>query len=216
LLGRKGSSAAGQDPDPKYRPQVICLWDSNNWGFLAVGKLPSALPVAYDVLVGNLYTNVTLRGPDQARVLVAVKALGYRAFVAATATELTVICEEQSDTQDKAIWLEVAKQLSEKLNCPALAVMNHDEDILSYALYRNGTLLDEYNFCPDYWGNADTPVPPRGGDAQALCETFGMPGNVVEVERILRTTTALRRRGRSCRGGVCIRVGTPFGTGQGA
>jgi hypothetical protein len=139
--------------------------------------------------VGNFYTNVTLRGPEQARVLVAVKALGYRAFVAATGTELTVICEEQSDTQDNAIWLEVAKRFSEKLNCPALAVMNHDDDILSYALYRNGTLLDEYNSCPDYWGNADTPVPPRGGDAQTLCEVFGMPGNAVEVERILRTTT---------------------------
>lgn len=136
--------------------------------------------------MGNFYTNVTVRGPDKANVVVAVKTLGYRAFVAATVADLTVICEEQSDTQDRASWLEVAKQLSQKLNCPALAVMNHDDDILSYALYRKGRLLDEYNSCPDYWANADAPFPPRGGDAQVLCEAFGMPGNAVEVERVLR------------------------------
>jgi hypothetical protein len=141
---------------------------------------------AYDVVVGNFYTSVTLRGPDRTTVVSAVKELGYCAFVSATASDLTVACEEQSDTQDEAIWLGVAQQLSQKLNCPALAVMNHDDDILCYALYRSGTPLDEYNSCPDYWATAGAADAPSGGNAQALCDAFGMPGNPVEVERILR------------------------------
>jgi hypothetical protein len=134
--------------------------------------------------MGNFYTNVI--GPDQADVVAACEALGYHVFVATTVSGLTVICEEQSDTQDEAIWHRVVKELSGKLGCPALAVMNHDDDILAYALYRNGTFLDEYNSCPDYWEEEDEPAPPRGGDSQALCETFGMPGDAAEVKRILR------------------------------
>jgi hypothetical protein len=95
--------------------------------------------------------------------MAAVEALGYRTFVAATVSELTVIYEESSDTQDKAIWYRVAKQLSEKLMFPALAVMNHDDDILAYALYRNGTLLDEYDSCPSYWRTMGTSQLSRAG-----------------------------------------------------
>jgi len=138
--------------------------------------------------MGNFYTNVTVRGLDQACIAAAVETLGYRVFVSPTISGLTVICEEQSDTQDEAAWHLVAKQLSEKLGCPALAVMNHDDDILAYALYRNGALLDDYSSWPDYWDESDEPAAPRGGNAATLCETFGMPGNASEVERILRTT----------------------------
>jgi hypothetical protein len=138
------------------------------------------------VVVGNFYTNVTVRGIAQEGVVAAVDALGYRAFVSHTTSGLTVVCEEESDAQDELVWRGVAKQLSERLNCEALAVMNHDDDILVYALYRNGKLLDEYNSCPDYWEEEDEPGPPTGGDVRALCEALGMPGNAAEAERILR------------------------------
>jgi hypothetical protein len=105
--------------------------------------------------MGFFYTNVTVRGPNQVQAVSAVEMPSYRAFVAATVSGLTVIYEEQSDTQDEAIWRRVAKELSEKLNCPAFAVMNHDDDILAYALYRSGTLSDEYNSCPSYLERCD-------------------------------------------------------------
>lgn len=136
--------------------------------------------------MGNFYTSVTVRGPRQEEVFAAIHALSYQAFVADTVSGLTVICEQQSDTQDQTTWHNVAKQVSHQLNCPALAVMNHDDDILMYALYAGGKLLDDYNSCPDYWEEGDTPAPPSKSDAQALCESFGMPGNHLEVERILR------------------------------
>lgn len=141
--------------------------------------------------MGNFYTSVTVRGPRQEEVFAALHALTYQAFVSNTVADLTVICEQQSDTQDQAIWHDVAKQLSHRLNCPALAVMNHDDDILIYALYAGGRLLDDYNSSPDYWGEANTPALPSRCDPHALCEAFGMPGNQGEVERVLRAATDL-------------------------
>lgn len=143
----------------------------------------------YHLGVGSFYTNVTLQGPDEDQVVAAIRELGYRAFVATTINSLTVVCEQQSDTQDKRIWHSVASRLSEKLNCAAFTVMNHDDDILLYSLYRNGQLVDEYNSCPAYWNEADQDGP-TGGDPQALCDTFGMPGDRIEVDRVLHTATS--------------------------
>ena len=138
--------------------------------------------------MGNFYTNVTVRGPDREQVVAAAEELGYCAFVSHTDAGLTVVCEERSDTQDPDVWRDVARQLSLKLRCPALAMLNHDDDVLIYALYQNGTLLDEYNSFPSYWINQDPPALPRGGNAGVLCEAFGMPGDADEVEHALRTT----------------------------
>lgn len=138
--------------------------------------------------MGNFYTNVTLRGPDEAAVVEAVKAAGYLAYISPTVSGYTMVCEERSDEQDEDVWNEVPRRLSQELQCPALAVLNHDDDIFSYVLYRNGELLDEYNSLPDYWDDTDDPVPPEGGNPAVLCEHFGMPGVVSEVERVLRST----------------------------
>jgi len=138
--------------------------------------------------VGSFYTNLALRGPDRDQIIAAVAGLGYCAFVSRSLSGLTMVCEERSDTRDLGIWRDVAKQLSRWLQCPALAVLNHDDDVLLYSLYRGGHLLDEYNSCPDYWINQDPPALPQGGDAAVLCEAFGMPGDAAEVNRILRAT----------------------------
>jgi hypothetical protein len=140
----------------------------------------------FELVVGNFYTNLTVRGPDQATVTTAAENLRLRAFVSPTYTGLTVICEKESDTQDSEIWHRVAKTVSQKLNCSALAVLNHDDDILMYALYSSGKLADEYNSYPSYWDETDEPPKPTGGDTQILCDLFGMPGDTAEVARVLR------------------------------
>jgi hypothetical protein len=68
--------------------------------------------------------------------------------------------------------------------------MNHDDDILFYALYRDGMLLDEYNSGASCWDHAGGPAQPRGGSAHVLCQAFGIPGNLAEVERVLGATAA--------------------------
>src|SRR5262249_17129810 len=76
--------------------------------------------------------------------------------------------------------------LSTQLKCHVFVVLNHDDDILWYALYDQGDLVDEYDSSPGYFEMSDEPSPPEGGDARQLCATFG--GDPVAVEKILRTS----------------------------
>jgi hypothetical protein len=100
--------------------------------------------------VGRFYTNVTVRGPEQAQVAGAVRAARYRAWISPTITGLTVVCESRSESQNLKTWHAVARKLSLVLNCPALAALNHDDSVLLYALYDRGALVDEYDSNPDF------------------------------------------------------------------
>lgn len=135
--------------------------------------------------MGNFYVNYTLKGATPQAVATALQ--GRRAIVAPPAQETVVVFDEESDAQDTDAIATVAATLSERLSCPVLAVLNHDDDILWYELYRNGEKLDDYNSTPTYFSTDPEaePAPPAGGNAPVLCEIFG--GNPAEVEAILRT-----------------------------
>jgi len=134
--------------------------------------------------MGNFYVNYTLRGPSPEAVARALA--GRSAIVTPVNEDCVVAFDEESDTQDQQVMIEVATLLSRELHCPVLAVGNHDDDILWYQLYVNGELDDEYNSSPEYFGDAeDEASGPTGGDAGKLCAAFDS-GDAAEVERILR------------------------------
>lgn len=142
--------------------------------------------------MGNFYVNYTLRGPDQRAV--AAELSGRASIVTPTENGCVVVFDEESEEQNQEVIAELASRLSGRLECPLLAVLNHDDDILRYQLFLKGDLMDEYDSTPGYFGGeeeADEESPvrePQGGDAKLLCETFGI--NVVnEVERILRKSS---------------------------
>lgn len=182
--------------------------------------------------MGRFYTNVTVRGTGQAQVADAVGASRYRAWISPAVAGLTIVCESRSESQNLNTWHRVARKLSLDLVCPALAVMNHDDSVLLYALYDRGELIDQYDSNPDFskpshLGGTDSlralaavvvwiltkpfpsfqplirkvgpqpkpPLesepeprsPPSGGNAQKLCGLLGMPGDLAEVERVLRS-----------------------------
>jgi hypothetical protein len=99
--------------------------------------------------VGRFYTNVTVRAAERAQVEEVVRAERYRAWISPTVAGLTVVCESQSERQNLNTLYGVAQRLSLVLNCPALAVMNHDDSVLLYALYDRGGLIDQYDSNPD-------------------------------------------------------------------
>ena len=135
--------------------------------------------------MGNFYTNITLRGPGQDEVTEFLKRRGASAYVSPADRGFTVVYEERCDTQDADVLKELAADLSAEFRCPALAALNHDDDILWLALYRDGEALDEYDSAPGYFEGED--LPPSGGDARRLCEVLGAAGAAAEkVERILR------------------------------
>ncbi|HKS29829.1 MAG TPA: hypothetical protein VJS44_18545 [Pyrinomonadaceae bacterium] len=136
--------------------------------------------------MGNFYTNVTLLGPDQDSIAEYVAEQNRNAYVSPTVNNFTVVYDEQCESQDTDILEELASELSKRFSCPALAVLNHDDDILWYKLFEAGQLTDEYDSCPDYFEAEAELSMPKGGDAGKLCSVFKSEQNVTEVERILR------------------------------
>lgn len=103
-----------------------------------------------------------------------------------TAGVFTTVYDADCDLQDEKKLRALAEDLSRELGCAALAVLNHDDDILMYMLYENGALLDEYNSTPGYFSGNEEDSGPRGGNAAELCRAMGAAENAQEVERILR------------------------------
>jgi hypothetical protein len=133
--------------------------------------------------MGNFYVNYTLRGVMQEAV---ARALAGRAcIVTPPAHDTVVMFDEESDNQDQQVISLLAAGLSQKLRCPVLAVLNHDDDILWYRLYTDGKLQDEYDSSPGYFDPSAEPSAPAGGDAAKLCSAFGS-SKTQEVERVLR------------------------------
>src|SRR5262249_22748611 len=66
---------------------------------------------------------------------------------------------------------DLARDLSEDLHVAAIAFMVHDSDFACYWLFDNGRVLDEYNSCPDYFGEDDEddgPARPSSGRPDVL------------------------------------------------
>ncbi|MEP6999866.1 MAG: hypothetical protein ABI969_05275 [bacterium] len=84
---------------------------------------------------------------------------------------------------------DLAALLSAGLECAALAVLNHDDDVLSYTLLERGKVVDEYNSSPAYFDDAPEAAP-SGGDAALLCSAFGVDGHASEVAAVLRIASS--------------------------
>jgi hypothetical protein len=136
--------------------------------------------------MGNFYVNYTLRGPSQESVANALA--GRKALITPSEKDCVVVFDEASESQDLSIVSDLASRLSSKLQCPLLAVLNHDDDILYYQLYIEGKLSDEYNSTPNCFEASEEIAPPSGGDAHLLCITFGVPDQAQNVETILRSS----------------------------
>jgi uncharacterized protein (TIGR03083 family) len=134
--------------------------------------------------MGNFYVNITIRGPGQREIVKVLAGQRRTAAVSPTVDGFTVIYDEECDFQDPHRIGELASNLTRILSCPALAILNHDDDVLWYQLYHNGDLVDEYSSCPVCLDAVETPGP-ADGDAEELCELMGGV-DVRAVESILR------------------------------
>ena len=99
----------------------------------------------------------------------------------------TTLYEELASQQDEDRIRELAGNLTKDLHVAAIAFMVHDSDIACYWLYDDGTSLDEFNSCPDYFdGSGDKPSGPSGGQTSVLLP-FCQPGITEEdLQEILQ------------------------------
>jgi len=132
--------------------------------------------------MGASYSNLTLHGPDRARIIQALEQRGRRAYVGPASDGFVVVFDEQSD-DNPDLGAELARELTAELRGLALATTVHDDDIFAYWLVRDGELVDQYLSRPGYFDGTD--APPEGGDAALLTAAFGA-GNADAVERVLR------------------------------
>ena len=112
-----------------------------------------------------------------------IKQMKRVALVAMSYGDLTVIYDRESERQDGSAY-PFMEQLTKELNCVGLYVTNHDDSVLYYRLYKSGEIIDDYDSCPNYFDGAS--VPPEGGNAEILCNTFGVLSARERVQDILR------------------------------
>jgi hypothetical protein len=139
--------------------------------------------------MGNFYTNVTTRGPSQSDVAALLRSLNRNAFLTPTTNGFTVICDRECENQDTDLLGSLALTLSTHLECPALSVLNHDDDVLWYQLFCSGKLLDAYISASEWWEDPSEPAPQ--GNPENLCRFMGAPGDPARVKKILVRSTGV-------------------------
>lgn len=125
--------------------------------------------------MGNFYTNISLKTSNQQAIVDFMNEHRRRAFISPAENGYICVFDELCDNQDGYEISKLGKALSKHLNCAAISVLNHDDDIFWYQVYQNGKVLDEYNSTPGYFSGSSTP--PQIGDPSILCEVFGVKGS---------------------------------------
>jgi hypothetical protein len=165
--------------------------------------------------MGNFYVNFSVKGAEQRQVAEVLEHAGRRAIVTPTQEGYVVVYDEEADRQAIRLILTVGALLSRDLDRPALAVLNHDDDVFCYWLFVRGELFDSYNSNPDAFEEEPGAPPWQPGDAEKLCATLRPSADRAEVEAILRGdyVFAVERHERLARAMALPRWSVGFGYG---
>lgn len=134
--------------------------------------------------MGAFYGSVHLRTKDRDEVRRLLEEAGKKQpgrFLVGPALSGWVAVYPEHHGQDER----VAQALGRKFPGDLLYVMVHDDDVFVYAYYRGGRLLDQYNSCPDYFGDDDDAAGERGGQPEVFRDLLGDAGAVEELARLL-------------------------------
>jgi hypothetical protein len=135
--------------------------------------------------MSHYYVTITLHGPSHDEVVGSLRQQRRQAYVSLTSAGYTVVYDAECDDQDTDAIIALTAELSAILQCPAMVVLNHADDLLWYALYVRGELQDRYDSNPGWFGPEASISDPSGGDAARLCAAFACP-QVEQVACILR------------------------------
>jgi hypothetical protein len=92
--------------------------------------------------LGNFYTNITLRA-QRGEIVPLLSGLRRSAFVGFF-DDFAIVCDRDCESQNLDVLASLAATLSKRLSRPALAVLNHDDDVLLFGLYLDGALASEW------------------------------------------------------------------------
>ena len=132
--------------------------------------------------MGNFYMNITTRKASSEEIIQYLKSKNLSAFVVKGPESYCTIYEEICDEQDTRHISSLLKEISGLFSCPAIGMLNHDDDILAYELWLNGEKVDEYDSCPGYFEGDEDRMNPEGGDAELISELMGNGSNHKDIE----------------------------------
>ena len=101
--------------------------------------------------MGKFYVNFSIQSIDQKQIVAVLQNAGRLAIVSPAQSGYVVVYDEESDRQALPPIVQVGSLLSESMNAPVLAVLNHDDRILRYWLFEKGAIVDAYDSRPDYF-----------------------------------------------------------------
>jgi hypothetical protein len=135
--------------------------------------------------MGNWYTNICVKGAEQADVVATLDELGRRAYVTPELGGWIIVYDQESDKFDLNELESLALTLSTRLSCLALASFNADDDILWLGLYERGTLATRYASDKKQFEDGGE-FPQISEVADVLCRIFDVPNKNQQVRKILR------------------------------
>ena len=138
--------------------------------------------------MGNFYVNITTRRATAEDVLSYLKSKKLSAFIVKGPEDFCTICEERCDEQDTRHISTLLKEITNQFACPAIGMLNHDDDILAYELWSDGMKVDEYDSCPGYFSGDESRMKPEGGNAKLLSELMGNGKNTEAIEAVLKAS----------------------------
>lgn len=133
--------------------------------------------------MGNKYANILVKATDPQGIARFLNDMERHAYILPPKKGYILVCEEACEMFDMEVMSEITQKLTSRCACPAVGLMNFDDDILWYRVYNQGQLVDEYCDDPATPGNEGNHVDER--HAESICQAFGQGGKQKQVAEIL-------------------------------
>ncbi|MEZ6093249.1 MAG: ankyrin repeat domain-containing protein [Pirellulaceae bacterium] len=120
---------------------------------------------------------------------VLARASSGDAWIAESKNGLVTFWDKHAANQDAARICFLAESVSSALEAVVVAFLVHDSDVLCYWLYDRGTQMDEYNSCPQYWGDETADVESLLASTDVLVRYCQAGTTAMQLESIMGRST---------------------------
>jgi hypothetical protein len=133
--------------------------------------------------MSDRYLSFTMRAEEAAPIASALKSLGRTAFVSPASDGFVVFYDAAAETGDAAAITGLACAVSQTCGSAVLAVLNEDDEVLTYWVCDGGNVADRYCSNPGWLEGSDEK--PSGGNADTLAAAIAADADRAALSAIL-------------------------------
>jgi hypothetical protein len=131
--------------------------------------------------MGAFIVNFQIRCDSLPEVRSAMlKLVTTSAYISPPKNGWITVYDAASDGQDDVLIRSIAEGLSCAAKTDVFGFIVHDSDIAGYWLYQNGTLVDQFNSAPDYFGDVGEEICEAGRGNTDVLFPLCVPGTTRE------------------------------------